>query len=286
MIIAAFNPKGGVGKTTTAVNVADRPRRDSGRSVLLVDLEADLNASISLGVRPARRAPSIAELLLRQQRPADAVREVAGIDEPASDHRVAGAGADGRRPAQRRGNRSGGSPTSSSRWPRSSTSIVLDAPSGYSLLALSVPIAADAPDRADPRRVPVARIAGAVSRAGIAICTRRAGARRASRGILLTMVDYRRQATREIVDIIRAAQPARRVPHGDPAGSARRRSALARHAARRRTRRVARAAAPTSSSPRELLNARRASARADRTSSCAPAATAALGWSHSAHVRH
>jgi chromosome partitioning protein len=40
MIIAAFNPNGGVGKTTVAVNVA-AALAQTGRSVLLVDLEAD-----------------------------------------------------------------------------------------------------------------------------------------------------------------------------------------------------------------------------------------------------
>ena len=43
--------------------------------------------------------------------------------------------------------------------------------------------------------------------AGIAIVTRRARRRRALRGIVLTMVDHRRQATREIVQIIRAHNP-------------------------------------------------------------------------------
>ena len=51
MILALYNPKGGCGKTTTAVNVATELAR-RGRSVLLVDLEADMGSSISLGVRP------------------------------------------------------------------------------------------------------------------------------------------------------------------------------------------------------------------------------------------
>ncbi len=94
MIIAVYNPKGGVGKTTTAVNIA-AVLAETGRSVLLIDLEADMNASISLGVRPADAHPSIAELLLRERQPADAVRRIAGRSQPASHHRRAGAGADG-----------------------------------------------------------------------------------------------------------------------------------------------------------------------------------------------
>src|SRR5437763_13257324 len=78
MILAIYNPKGGCGKTTTAVNVAtDLARR--GRSVLLVDLEADMGASISVGVPRGDRHPSIGELLLNRCRPQDAVRPVAGI---------------------------------------------------------------------------------------------------------------------------------------------------------------------------------------------------------------
>ena len=71
MIIAAYNPKGGVGKTTTAVNVAS-VLAASGQSVLLVDLEADLNASISLGVRTSgpgrisRRTQSPALAIIRR----------------------------------------------------------------------------------------------------------------------------------------------------------------------------------------------------------------------------
>jgi chromosome partitioning protein len=73
MIIAAFNPKGGVGKTTTAVNVAASLAR-SGKSVLLVDLEADINASISLGVGPATARRRLPTCCLHERRAADAVR--------------------------------------------------------------------------------------------------------------------------------------------------------------------------------------------------------------------
>jgi chromosome partitioning protein len=78
MILAIYNPKGGCGKTTTAVNLAtDLARR--GRSVLVVDLEADMGASISLGVGPGDKHPSVFELLLNQRRPADGVRPISRV---------------------------------------------------------------------------------------------------------------------------------------------------------------------------------------------------------------
>ena len=78
MILAIYNPKGGCGKSTTAVNLAtDLARR--GRSVLLVDLEADMGASISVGVPPGDAHPSISHMLLHRCRPSDGVREISGI---------------------------------------------------------------------------------------------------------------------------------------------------------------------------------------------------------------
>ena len=78
MIIAAFNPKGGVGKTTTAVNVA-AVLAGMRRKVLLVDLEAEMNAPIAVGVRPAECRPSVADALLNRFRPSESVRFVKAI---------------------------------------------------------------------------------------------------------------------------------------------------------------------------------------------------------------
>ena len=200
MIIAAFNPKGGVGKTTTAVNVAAVLAR-TGKTVLLVDLEADLNASISLGVRPGEAPRSIADLILHSSSPSDAVRPVTGIDNlflitgsPAlasMDHLLRNVRqperrlADALRPLERQFD-----------------AIILDAPAGFGITSSSVPFAAQ------HLIVPIrAEYLGLES---LAQFLRWYGDRRHARratasviGILLTMVDYRRQATREIVDIIR-----------------------------------------------------------------------------------
>ncbi len=197
-----FNPKGGVGKTTTAVNLAASLAR-SGRTTLLVDLEADLNASISLGVRPGEATPSIAELLLHQ--PAAVVGGSRASAASPTCTLITGSpvltGMDAalrnvRQPERRLADvlrpldASGSTSSSSTRRP------------AIRCCRVSVPLIAEhliVPIRADY-----------LSLESLAQFLRWYRDCRAARkglaslgGILLTMVDYRRQATREIVDMIR-----------------------------------------------------------------------------------
>ena len=71
-IIAVSNQKGGVGKTTTSVNLAACVA-EKGKRVLLVDIDPQGNASSGLGI--TERTPSIYDVLLGEESAEAAVRK-------------------------------------------------------------------------------------------------------------------------------------------------------------------------------------------------------------------
>jgi len=90
MIIIIVNNKGGTGKTTTTVNLS-AALAHSGYRVLMIDLDSQSSASVSLGIPWNKLAPSIADVLYQKVPVHQAIRRsiMQGLDLITSDIELA-----------------------------------------------------------------------------------------------------------------------------------------------------------------------------------------------------
>jgi len=198
-IIAAVNNKGGVAKTTSAVSLAAGLAAE-GRRVLLADLDAQASASLSLGIARADLLPSAAEVLLQGLPVQEAVRRsyVEGLDILTGSMALSSADlvlAD--RTGREAVLRSALTPAR-----REYDVIILDCPPSLGLVPVNALTAADlffvpmTPDYLALEGLVNLMEAVERIRAGI-------GKTADLLGILLTLCDYRLNATAEIIGMIR-----------------------------------------------------------------------------------
>ena len=199
MITAVVSRKGGVGKTTTSVSLAAALAK-IGKRVLLIDLDSQASASLSLGVSRDDLAPSSADLLLRSVPVRETLRRTrvqgldlitASADLGSVDHTL---GFLPNKELRLRGALAGISDFYDF--------VLLDCPSSLSLGPINALVAAD------NFLVPVVPqyLASEGVRNLLATVDRlyqRFGNRIDLLGLVMTMVDYRTRANRETVEAIR-----------------------------------------------------------------------------------
>ncbi|HPH94486.1 MAG TPA: ParA family protein [Anaerolineaceae bacterium] len=80
-IIAVSNEKGGVAKTTTSLSLG-AALVESGKEVLLIDMDAQANLTLALGIEPDKSRRAISNILLESATPASVSREtgIPGLD--------------------------------------------------------------------------------------------------------------------------------------------------------------------------------------------------------------
>ncbi len=200
MRLALVNLKGGVGKTTTAVNLAAAFAR-SGLRNLVVDLDPQGSASLSFGVtRNEDTGPSAAEVLTGKAEAAEAIRPTGaeGIDLLPASLRLAGLDlALARKHEPEKLLKRALSPVQ-----RRYDIILIDCPPGLTILSMNGLAAASAylvP--VVPHHLDMEALAGFLEVMDGA--RERLGKLPERLGILLTMVDHRTMVTDEVAQAIR-----------------------------------------------------------------------------------